>query len=525
MVPFADFTYFGLLTYVLVPFLIAGLWGCLNKWWVLGTAAVMLLIQASGVVSIRPDFQVSELLLLTSYSVFQALLAWGLLRWKSERLFYLTLALSLLPLVASKLVPIFFSHTVFGFMGISYLTFRSLDVLLSVRDGVIKQLSPAQYFSFLLFFPTLSSGPVDRYRRFGQDWDKRRSREEFLDDFDVAISRVARGFLYKFIIAALIKTYWMDAVSTGRGAFTLWSYMYAYTFYLFFDFAGYSSFAVGVGRVLGIRVPENFDKPFLSKNIRDFWSRWHISLSFWFRDHIYMRFLLAASKGKWFQGKNTASTLGSFITFGLMGVWHGLSLHYILYGLYHAALLSAYDWFSRWNKTRQIWGSGRWQWAVDVALTFHAFSFGLLLFSGRMTPPSPPKEDFQVEKIDSREIVGFLWNRNAQSAEHTLDLVIDDAYIERTNASLYREDLRDRGYGSGRHGFRLTMPWWIRDGRPHTVEIRDGKTALPLKGFPQNVEFERDEEEIQREEAKLRKLQEGEALKQQESQTGVPSPR
>jgi hypothetical protein len=94
------------------------------------------------------------------------------------------------------------------------------------------------------------------------------------------------------------------------------------------------------------------------------------------------------------------------------------------------------------------------------------------------------------------------------------------------NADLYREDLRDRGYGSGRHGFRFIFPWWVRDGKPHTVEIRDSKTALPLKGFPQNVEFERNEEEIRREEAKLRKTQEADSGRElRDSQPAVAPPK
>jgi membrane protein involved in D-alanine export len=160
--------------------------------------------------------------------------------------------------------------------------------------------------------------------------------------------------------------------------------MYGYTLFLFFDFAGYSAFAIAVSRLFGIQTPENFDRPFLARNIREFWTRWHISLSFWFRDHIHMRFLLTAAKGKWFAGKHTANYLGLILTFGLMGVWHGLAWHYIFYGLYHAALLIGFDWFARWNKERKLWGdSSTWRFA-GIALTFHSFAFGLLLFSGRL---------------------------------------------------------------------------------------------------------------------------------------------
>jgi membrane protein involved in D-alanine export len=298
-------------------------------------------------------------------------------------------------------------------------------------------------------------------------------------------------------------------------------YMYAYTFYLFFDFAGYSAFAIAVGRFMGVQLPENFDRPFLSKNIRDFWNRWHISLSFWFRDHIYMRFLLAASKGKWFQGKHTSSYCGLFLTFGIMGVWHGLAFHYILYGLYHAALLSFYDWFSRWNKTRKLLGESVLQLFFNRLATFHAVAFGLLLFSGRLNPPPPPAVEKIVEKADTNEVLGLMWNRSASKEEIKVDLYLDDAFIERRSADEYREDLRDRGFGDGKHGFRFVLPWWVRDGRPHIVEVRESATMTPLKGSPQTVECERNEDEIRRGEEALRKARE-EAEKS--PQTPAPTP-
>ncbi len=134
--------------------------------------------------------------------------------------------------------------------------------------------------------------------------------------------------------------------------------MYGYSLYLYFDFAGYSASAVGISHLLGLRTPENFNRPFLARNNRDFWNRWHITLSTWIRDHIYMRFMLAAAKGRWFKCKYTASYLGSFLAFGLMGLWHGIEPYYLLYGVYHGGLLVGHDLFTRWNKTRKVWRDG-----------------------------------------------------------------------------------------------------------------------------------------------------------------------
>lgn len=384
MSPYADFTYFGLLLYIVLPTIILGLFGRANARWALFATVLVAVVQFSDDNPVRPGWPVRELWIVLGYAAWQAALAFAFLRWKARIKLSAAVIVALLPLAVAKFLPHLAPGSALGFAGISYVTFRALDVVFSVHDGVIKTLSLPQYLAFLFFFPTVSSGPIDRYRRFATDWQRQRNRGDFLNDLDVAVQHVFRGFLYKFILAALLQTYWIAHVAHGHG-WNLVSYMYGYSLYLFFDFAGYSAFAIGFSYLLGVRTPENFRLPFLAPNIRDFWTRWHISLSFWFRDHVYMRFLIAATKGKWFKGKNTANYLGLFLTFGLMGIWHGTETHYLLYGLYHAALLCGYDWFARWNKQAKVWGVGPAWRVLNVALTIHVVCFGLLLFSGRLS--------------------------------------------------------------------------------------------------------------------------------------------
>ena len=298
MSPYADFTYFGLLLYIVLPTILLGLFGRANARWTLFATALALAVQCSADLTFFSRWDVREIWFVFAYAVWQCLIAFGLLRWRSRPAFYLALAVAIIPLVGAKAFVTHEPGAAFGF-GLSYVTFRALDVIFSIRDGVIKTLAPLQYIAFLFFFPTISSGPIDRYRRFIQDWQRQRTRDEFLDDLDTAVERIFRGFLYKFLIAALIQTYWVKPIEHS-GGLHLVSYMYGYSLYLFFDFAGYSAFAIGFSHLFGIRSPENFNLPFLARNIRDFWNRWHISLSFWFRDHVYMRFLLTAAKGKWF---------------------------------------------------------------------------------------------------------------------------------------------------------------------------------------------------------------------------------
>jgi len=394
MTPYADFLYFGFLLYPTVPTLSLGLLGRSSWRWILFATVVVLAVQYWGPLNVGPHTAVREVWLLAGYGLFQWAIArsflWNRLRASRRLVFYFALALTACPLMVAKFLPVVAPGYRLGFLGISYVTFRNLDVIFCIRDRLISSLPLAQFFSYLFFFPTISSGPVDRYRRFEKDWSRCRTRAEFLQDLDGAVHRVFRGFLYKFILAYLVKKYWMDPVATGAGLWTIVSYMYAYTLYLFFDFAGYSAFAIGFSYLLGIRTPENFDRPFLSRNIRDFWNRWHISLSFWFRDHVYMRFVMAATKGRWFKSKHVASPLGFLLAFGLMGLWHGTAWYYLLYGLYHAGLLSGHEAFARWNKKHNLWGEGPLWRAASVVVTLQVVCFGLLLFSGRLATAAPP---------------------------------------------------------------------------------------------------------------------------------------
>ncbi len=400
MNPYSDFTYFALLLYVVVPTVALGLIGRAGWRWALLVTVVMLLFQYRERVTLEQNYVLREIWLVAGFALWQ---------WATVTLFacagarggwpfYLAITASLLPLVLAKVVPVLAPGELFGFLGISYITFRALDVVFCLRDEVIATPGLLDFLAFLFFFPTISAGPIDRYRRFHLDWKTRRTRADFVRDLDGAVHHVFRGFFYKFILAALIEEHWMKAAAAGWGFWAEASYAYAYSLYLFFDFAGYSAFAIGFSHLFGIHTPENFSLPFIARNIRDFWNRWHITLSFWFRDHIYMRFLLAATKGKWFQGKNTASSVALFVTFGLMGLWHGTQIHYLVYGAYHATLLSSYDAFSRWNKKRKLWGEGRWWRIVSIVLTFHAVTFGLLIFSGRLTRHPPQSSVPQLEQ-------------------------------------------------------------------------------------------------------------------------------
>jgi len=386
--PYANFLYFGMLLYPVIPTVILGLLGRISWRWILLVTLAVLFVQYSGTLRIARSVAIREIWVVVAYTLVEWLVARGFLwaRGRTRRRwpYYVALGLGLLPLLLAKFLPLLAPGALFGFLGISYITFRTLDVIFGVQDRLIAELPLGQYCAYLLFFPAISAGPIDRYRRFAADWKRQRSRAEFLQDLDGCAQRFFTGLLYKFILAYLISTYWMDPAARRHGLPSAISYMYAYSLYLFFDFAGYSAFAIGLSYLFGVHTPENFNRPFLARDIRDFWNRWHISLSTWLRDHVYMRFVLAATKKRWFGNKHITSYLGFLLSMGLMGLWHGAEAHYLLYGLYHGTLMIGHDIFSRWNKRHRLWGEGPLWRAAGVAITFQLVCFGFLLFSGHL---------------------------------------------------------------------------------------------------------------------------------------------
>ena len=388
MTPFADFGYWGLLLYPALPaFLLA--WGRrLRQLWIILASLGMLAVQYSAERSFGTTLVIREIWLVLGVAVAQYALAVAFLvlrqRGAAAWVFWLALALALGPLVAARVLPALAPAYAVGFLGLSYLTFRCLDVIFGIQDRLIVDLPTSTYLSYVLFFPTISAGPIDRYRRYVRDWSHSRSRQEFVADLDGAIHRIFTGFLYKFVVAELIRRYWLEPAATLPGVLGLIDYMYAYSLYLFFDFAGYSAFAIGVSYGFGIHTPENFRRPFLAGDIREFWNRWNITLSWWFRDHVYMRFVMAATRRRWFDNRYVASYIGFGLSMGLMGLWHGFAMQYLVYGVYHAVLLIGHDLFSRWNARHQVWqGSLLWR-GAGVLVTSQFVCFGFLIFSGRL---------------------------------------------------------------------------------------------------------------------------------------------
>ena len=377
MIPYSSFFFFYILALILLPAIILGLLGKRVKHYgFIANLLMIILIFANSHLGLRYliAFYIIQLILIKGYSIIRK-------KYTKHWILWICIIISLMPLVVSKASGTF-SKTQLGFLGISYLTFRAIQMLLEIFDGIIKEVSIYDFTYFLLFFPTFSSGPIDRSRRFQKDVDKHLTREEYLEYLGNGIEKILKGILYKFIIAYFLHNYWLIKIPIeGHSFINTINYMYAYSFYLFFDFAGYSLLAIGASYILGIRTPDNFNKPFISKDMKDFWNRWHMSLSFWFRDFIYTRFVMASMKNKWFKSKYTSSYVGYIITMGLMGIWHGSEKHYIVYGLYQAILIILTDLYQRKKWYRKIKDKMMFKVASTI-VTFNLICFGFLIFSG-----------------------------------------------------------------------------------------------------------------------------------------------
>lgn len=217
-------------------------------------------------------------------------------------------------------------------IGISFYIFQAMSYSIDVYRGDTKaQKNVVTFGTYVSFFPQLVAGPIVRYKDIERQLIERRENiSQFADGIRVFIIGLAK----KVIIANQMGILWdtLRPMSDGSGVLGVWLGIIAYTFQIYFDFSGYSDMAVGLGRMFGFEFMRNFDYPYISKSITEFWRRWHISLSTWFRDYVYIPL-----RGN--RCKVPRQILNLFVVWFLTGFWHGASFNFILWGLYYFVLL------------------------------------------------------------------------------------------------------------------------------------------------------------------------------------------
>jgi len=322
----------------------------------------------------------SMVVYLLAFIIYQYVLVFIAQRMDSKRLKPLVM-LSILPLVVNKVFAITQLHLL-AFIGISYMSFKTIQIMLEISDGLIKEkISVKDYLLFLLFFPTVSSGPIDRSRRFLKEINEVMPRKDYLELAGDGIYRIVLGLLYKVVLSTYVYQILLTLNNTGTVVYSI-KYMYLYTLYLFFDFAGYSLMAVGSSNILGIQTPMNFNKPFLSVDIKDFWTRWHITLSTWLRDFVFSRVLMQVIRKKWFKNRLHNATYAYMVNMLVMGFWHGLSVSYIVYGFYHGVLMAGFEVYQKKSNFYKKNKNKKWYKLLSWFVTMNLVMVGFFIFSG-----------------------------------------------------------------------------------------------------------------------------------------------
>ena len=273
-------------------------------------------------------------------------------------------------------------------LGFSYIAFRLIHILRDKQTGRLPELSLPEFGTYVIFFPTLAAGPIDRAERFIKDLQK-----DFVlnhDELLIAGQRIVLGLFKKFVIADMLALIALnDALAVqARTTGWMWIHLYSYTFQIYFDFSGYTDIAIGIGRLVGIKLPENFLSPYAKPNLTQFWNNWHMTLTQWFRSYFFNPF------NRWMRGYKSLPTwmmilVGQLSTMLLIGLWHGITWNFILWGAWHGLGLFIQNRWSEFAKTRINPTNPRVKTALQfggVLLTFHFVALGWVFFA--LTDPS-----------------------------------------------------------------------------------------------------------------------------------------
>ena len=268
-------------------------------------------------------------------------------------------------------------------LGFSYIAFRLIHVLRDKQLGRLPGLTLPEFATYVVFFPSLAAGPIDRADRFAGDLRKDFALTQ--DETLFAGQRIVIGLFKKFVVAdALALIALNDALATQvHAAGWMWVHLYAYAFQIYFDFSGYTDIAIGIARLVGIKLPENFAAPYLKPSLTQFWNSWHMTLTQWIRAYFFNPF------NRWIRGfKNlpawTMLFIGQLATMLLIGLWHGITWNFILWGAWHGLGLFLQNRWSDFVKKRFTLITPRLQTVLQtggILLTFHFVALGWVFFA------------------------------------------------------------------------------------------------------------------------------------------------
>ena len=275
-------------------------------------------------------------------------------------------------------------------IGLSYIYFKQIHVVVDAQGGVLGDtLDLPTYLNYLLSFHTLLAGPIMRYedyhRQLTEADERRLRRGDVLD----GVNRTVNGYLKKYVLAEFVLRRLMDQLDPTQSAGMAVARLYVFALWVYTDFSGYCDIVIGIGSLMGIRPPENFRRPFFSRNLIEFWSRWHMSLSEWVRTYIFT----PASKAlvvRWGPKHLLAVGIIAYLaSMTVIGLWHGTTVPWALWGVYHGLGITACKLYETWLKRR--WGQkaykgymrSRLAGAVGTVVCFHFFVSSVVFIDDR----------------------------------------------------------------------------------------------------------------------------------------------
>jgi alginate O-acetyltransferase complex protein AlgI len=266
-------------------------------------------------------------------------------------------------------------------LGFSYITFRLIHTLRDRLTGKLPALSLPEFITYIIFFPAFTAGPIDRVQRFTQDLRK-------LEPLDISSGgqRILLGTFKKFALADSLALIALNAAQVGqvKSGLWLWVLLYAYALRIYFDFSGYTDIAIGLGKLMGFNLPENFERPYLKSNLTTFWNSWHITLAQWFRAYFFNPLTRAMRSGQRKYPLWLVVLTGQLSTMLLIGLWHGITWNFATWGLWHGIGLFIH---SRWTEATRARlsllsaRSQRWLSIAGTLLTFHYVVLGWVWFA------------------------------------------------------------------------------------------------------------------------------------------------
>lgn len=265
-------------------------------------------------------------------------------------------------------------------LGISFFTFRLISYIIELHRGKIKPTYDfAAFATYISFFPTIMSGPIDRPNDFIPQLEKKRPF-----DYNMAVDgtrQVLWGIFKKMLIADnlshFINAVWTDVPNQNTTTLVIAAFLY--TIQMYADFSGYSDMAIGVGKILGFRITKNFNYPFFARNIAEYWQKWHISLTSWVTDYVFMPLNI-----KFRNMDNVGIILAIIINMIIIGIWHGANWTFAIFGLYHGLLYIPLIIRGTFGKRKKLkankYGLPTLNDLFKMGITFALVSFGLIIF-------------------------------------------------------------------------------------------------------------------------------------------------